>query len=227
MPLIFISHAANDKSVIEDFIDLLQTGCDIRQDEIFCSSVDGIGIETGAEFVDWIHDSLYRCNLAILFLTPNYFASRFCVAEMGAAWALKKDVFPLVVPDMPREVGAVMLGRQTAGVDEIGLDHLRDRIAQLFPQAGRATARWSTKKELFLEEFRKKFPNLPSPQLSNLAELERRRKLSKAARQVIRRLRDENQQLREQIRMLKSAKGLGEQADPGLLQDRFRETIES
>ena len=84
MPLIFISHASSDKPIIDDFFDLLQTGCDIRKNEAFCSSVDGAGIETGADFVKWIHDNLHKCNLAILFLTPNYFASRFCVAEMNS-----------------------------------------------------------------------------------------------------------------------------------------------
>ncbi len=226
MPLIFISHASSDRPIIDDFFDLLQTGCDIRQDDIFCSSVDGAGIETGADFVEWIHDNLHRCDLAILFLTPNYYASRFCVAEMGAAWALEKDVFPLVVPDIPHEVGAVMLGRQTAVVDEIGLDHLRDRIARLFPQAGKGTARWSAKKEQFLEAFQEKFPNLPSPQPADLAELERQRQRLEAADQAIKKLREEKQQLRDQIKMLKPAKGLGEQADLRLLQDRFREIIQ-
>jgi len=105
MAILFISHSIADKLVIDDLFDLLQTGCDLRREDIFCISVEGAGIKTGEDFVDWIQDKLETSNLIILFLTENYYASRFCIAEMGAAWALKSDVFPLVVPGMDRDPG--------------------------------------------------------------------------------------------------------------------------
>lgn len=91
MGIIFISHALADKPVIDDLFDLLQKGCSLRVPEIFCSSVEGAGIKTGEDFVKWVHANLVSSDLVILFLTPNYYASNFCIAEMGAAWAFKKQ----------------------------------------------------------------------------------------------------------------------------------------
>ncbi|MHC4458485.1 MAG: methyltransferase domain-containing protein [Planctomycetota bacterium] len=113
--------------VVDDLYDLLQMGCNLKREEIFCSPVEGAGIETGEDFVEWIDEKMVAAQLVILFVTPNYFASRFCVAEMGAAWALKKDIFPLTIPGMPRDAGAVLLGKQTAVVEPTGLDELRDK----------------------------------------------------------------------------------------------------
>jgi hypothetical protein len=135
MPSIFISHASADKPIIDHFFDLVQTGCNIRLEDIFCTSIDGAGIETGSEFVDWIHRHIHFADLVILVVTPNYFASKFCVAEMGAAWALERNVFPMILPNMPRDIGAVMIGRQTAVIDQGGLDDLRDRDYECFPRS--------------------------------------------------------------------------------------------
>lgn len=108
---IFISHAVADMPVIDYFYDLLQKSCNLQNEEIIYTSVEGAGIATGKGFVDWIKKNMKDATLVILFLTPNYYASNFCVAEMGAAWALDKDVFPLVVPGMQRDPGVVLLGK--------------------------------------------------------------------------------------------------------------------
>ena len=172
MPVIFISHTIADKPVIDDLFDLLQMGCDLRRKDIFCSSVEGAGIETGADFLEWIQDHLDQSKIIILFLTPNYYTSKFCLAEMGAAWSLSKAIFPILVPGMERDAGLVLIGRQAAVVDETGLDDLRDLVAEHCPTAGKATSRWSLKKEQFLRNFRAKVKSLPQPQLVDRSKLE-------------------------------------------------------
>jgi len=206
MPTIFISHAVVDKVIIDDFYDLLQMGCNLRREEIFCSSVDGAGIETGQDFTDWIHMALNKSELVILFLTENYYASRFCVAEMGAAWVLKKDVFPLVVPGIERDPGSVMLGRQSALVDERGLDDLRDRIAKHHPSASEATVRWGLKKEEFLTRFRKKILDLPKPALVHRKLLEEEKERTTEAMKMNEQLAEETRRLDEQVKLLEKAK---------------------
>jgi hypothetical protein len=204
--MIFISHAEADKSIIDDFYDLFQMGCDLRREEILCTSVDGAGIRTGDDFVDWVHKYIETSNLIVLFITPNYLASRFCVAEMGAAWALQKEVFPLLLPTVERDVGGVMLGRQTAVVDESGLDDLRDRIATLHPMAAQGTGRWSIKKEEFLAKFRAKILGLPAPLLVDRSQLEHEKERTAAAMKMNHQLTEENKRLREQIALLESTK---------------------
>lgn len=206
MPIIFISHAIADKPVIDDLFDLLQTGCDLRREEIFCSSVEGAGIETGADFLKWIQEHLEKSKIAILFLTPNYYASKFCLAEMGAAWSLNKDIFPILVPEMKRDAGVVLIRRQTAVVDETGLDDLRDLVIKHYPAAGKATARWSLKKEQFLKNFRAKVKSLPQPQLIDRAQLEDEKKKTATAMELNDQLTTENKALQEQIAALEKIK---------------------
>jgi len=206
MPLIFISHAAVDKIIIDDFYDLLQMGCDLRREEIFCTSVDGAGIETGKDFTDWIHANLNKSRIVIIFLSENYYSSRFCVAEMGAAWALGKDVFPLVVPGIERDPGAVMLGRQSALVDESGLDDLRDRIARLYPSASQATSRWSLKKDEFLRRFREKISGLPKPPMIHRKLLEEEKERTTEAMKMNEHLTAENRLLEGKVKVLEQAK---------------------
>jgi hypothetical protein len=210
MPLIFISHAEADKLVVDDLFDLLQMGCDIRREEIVCTSVDGAGIRTGEDFVKWVHQNIQTSALVILFITPNYFASRFCTAEMGAAWALEKDIFPMVIPSIERDAGGVMLGKQTAVVDESGLDHLRDRIATYYAPAAQSTPRWSVKREEFLKKFRSKLPSLPVPPVVDRSHLEREKERTVAAMQISHQVEEENKVLREQLALMEKAKDRAE-----------------
>lgn len=206
MPVIFISHAMADKPVIDDLFDLLQTGCDLRKEEISCSSVEGAGIKTGSAFVKWIQQHLENSKIIILFLTPNYYASKFCMAEMGAAWALRKEIFPIVLPDMKRDAGLVLVGRQTSMVDETGLDDLRDAITNHYAPAGKSTSRWSLKKEQFLRKFRSKIKSLPQPQLVDRKQFEEERKKTAVAMELNDQLTEENKALQEQISALEKLK---------------------
>lgn len=206
MAQIFVSHASADKPVIDAFFDLLQTGCDLSMDDIFCSSVEGAGIETGAQFVEWISEHLKESEIVILFVTDNYLASKFCLAEMGAAWALGIEVFPLVGPDIPCDVGAIMLGKQTAVPDQTGLDELRDRIGKYIPKAKKNTPRWTIKRNAFQELFQKRYPELPRPELIERAELTKAKELTDEATKLYSERLDENRSLREQIELLKKAK---------------------
>lgn len=162
--MIFISHSSKDKPVVDDFFDLLQTGCNISSDDIFCTSVEGAGIETGQDFIDWIENYLKSACVVILFLTPNYYNSKFCIAEMGAAWALKSNIFPLIAPDLDRDPGIVFLGRQTQRIDKVGLDTLRDFINENCDITGsQKTSRWNNKRKSFLKQFDDKYGDLPKP----------------------------------------------------------------
>jgi hypothetical protein len=75
---------------------------------------------------------------------------------MGAAWALGKEVFPMAIPDMDRDEQVAMLGRRSAVIDADGLDELRDRLAYVFPSAAKRTRRWTSRRDRFLREFRRK-----------------------------------------------------------------------
>jgi hypothetical protein len=156
--MIFVSHSSKDKVVIDDFVDLLQKGCNLNIDFISCTSVEGADIKTGEEFIEWIENTINESCIVILFITPNYYGSSFCIAEMGAAWGLKKSVFPIMAPDVDRDAGIVLTGRQTQKIDKEGLDKLRDEIlGNCGITSTQNTARWNSKRNAFLRLFNDKY----------------------------------------------------------------------
>lgn len=223
MPTVFVSHAEADKPVTDALFDLLQTGCDLRRESIVCTSVEGAGIQTGNDFVDWIEDHLRKANIVVLVLSPNYYASRFCVAEMGAAWALEKDVFPLMLPSIARDPGGVFLGRQSAQIDETGLDDLRDRIAKYHPDAAKGTPRWSLKKEESLDRMRAAFSKLPEPEMVTRDQLDREKERAAEAVKMYREVEGEARELREKIGLLEKAK---DRADVKRIRERYAAPLE-
>jgi len=206
MSSIFISHAIADKPLVDPLFDLLQTGCNISAEDIHCTSVDGAGIQTGDDFVEWIKGKLETSDFIILVITPNYFASKFCMAEMGAVWVLNNKVFPLVIPNIPREVGIVMLGKQTAEMSAAGLDELRDEIIKLFPDAGSNTPRWNVKKQGFISEMPRILASLPEPNLIDRAAYRDEQGKVAASLEIIQELEMQKAKLNGQITELKKLK---------------------
>jgi hypothetical protein len=91
----------------------------------------------------------------VLLLTPAYYESRFCLAELGAAWALELPCIPLLVPPAAyADLEGVQLGVQALRVEHApDLDVLRDRIASaLGTQA--STPEWNRQREGFLADWR-------------------------------------------------------------------------
>lgn len=207
---IFISHAAADKPIIDEFVDLLQNGCDLQRKDIACTSIEGVDVGTGEKFVDWIQQNLKGARLVILFVTPNYLNSSFCIAEMGAAWALEKPVHPLLGPGVNRNLGTVMLGLQTEKVDATGLTKLYDRVRDLFPEVSPDTSRWNVKMKAFLKYADEQLPNLPKPRTALRGEVEQVQGELEAAMQINKEDRDRIRTLEEQVARLEKAKDADE-----------------
>lgn len=94
---IFISHAIKDKEIVEELIDLLET-IGINSTQIFCSSFEGYGIPLGKDFLETIKEELSAEVVVLFVITNNFYESKVCLCEMGAAWALSKGHIPIVVP---------------------------------------------------------------------------------------------------------------------------------
>lgn len=136
---IFVSHAAVDHFLANQFVDLLHEGTGLAKDDIFCSSKKG-SIPTGEEFVQIILQRLAGARMVVLLISSPFLQSQFCLAETGAAQMRKKTgnlerIFPLVIPPAIRDdLKGVLLGSQAALItDETALGSIRDYIAQGFP----------------------------------------------------------------------------------------------
>jgi len=122
---IFISHSSKDKILVDNFVQtILRLALEIQKEDIFCSSIEGMGIRSGRDFRDCIKREISDATIVILFLSHHYKSSEICLNEMGAAWVLCKDVIPLLIPPLKyTEIGALHITDHVDIIDTAaGLD---------------------------------------------------------------------------------------------------------
>jgi len=92
---IFVSHSSVDEELVDQFVYLLNAGMKVEADDIFCTSIRG-NIPTGSSFIKHIKENINNATLTILLITESYVESYFCIAEMGASWALSHEIYPII-----------------------------------------------------------------------------------------------------------------------------------
>lgn len=95
---IFLSHAAVDAEISDEFCGLLANGLNITRKDVFCSSLPGQNVPGGFDFVNHISAKLAESQTVICLFSKNYLDSQFCLAELGACWIKKKRLIPIVIP---------------------------------------------------------------------------------------------------------------------------------
>lgn len=116
---IFISHCSKDKKLVQKFIDhVLILGLEIGREEIFCTSLDGMGIKSGEDFKKAIYNELEGAKVVMQIITKNYKTSEVCLNEMGAAWLMKSTVIPLVAPPFNYDIGFIHASTQQLRLKE-------------------------------------------------------------------------------------------------------------
>lgn len=162
---IFISHASEDKPIVEKFINyILNLGLDIKTEEIFCSSTAGTGISSGENWKDIIKNNLKNAELVIMVITPNFKKSEMCQNEAGAAWALSRQVIPLIVePINYSSVGIIFEDKQIAKMTESeSLDRLKDKLEELLKIKSKIPSdRWTKLKQEFISFLTKHLKEYP------------------------------------------------------------------
>lgn len=163
---IFISQAVKDKALVDKIVDLIITGVGgVNANDLFCSSLEGLGVPPGENFIEFIRNKLIGTEVAISVLTPAYFESIFCVAELGAVWANQQSHLAILVPPLDyKDVTAVLTGLQVIKItDEAALSEFRDQLIKILNLAPNRTARWDTKKKEFLKALPKELKKLSPP----------------------------------------------------------------
>lgn len=154
MAKLFISHADHDKALVSAFIDLLESGVGVPHGAIFCTSSKGQGIKPGADFKSSILESLVDADCVLALITEAYYASPFCLCELGGVWAVGKSFLPVIVSPLEyKDLKAVLAGLQASKItNDIDLDELRDELVERLKITPHSTPRWSTKKTKFLDD---------------------------------------------------------------------------
>lgn len=162
---LFISHASNDKTLADKLVDLLTNGCAVNPNDILCTSLEGKGIPAGKpSFIDYLREQIQTPDQVILLLSENFFASRFCLCELGAVWAMGLPNFPLVVPPTDKgKLKATLAVTQSGYVNSASyLDELRDGIKETIGTEV-PTATWNVKRDSFLLGLDELLKALPRP----------------------------------------------------------------
>jgi len=133
-------------------VDLLQTGAGVHGDAIFASTVAGMDVPHG-DFRKYILEELGRAKVVLFILSPAFDTSPFCLAEMGAAWALERSTLLYVTPGLRRsDVHGVFEGNyQVEQLSELSsIDKLRDVLeAEGVAMTPTSVARWNDKTRNF------------------------------------------------------------------------------
>lgn len=180
---IFLSHASKDKALADMLADLLTSGCAVNPNDILCTSLEGKGIPAGSSsFIKFLHGQIQNPKLVILLLTENFFASHFCMCELGAVWGMELENFPLVVPPIERgKLKAVLTVAQAGEINNpASLDELRDAVKKLLGSEV-PTATWTVKRDAFLGGLNEIIKSLERPGLVSAEELKAAKELYQAA----------------------------------------------
>lgn len=153
---IFISHATKDQELVGEFLELLE-GIGLNSDQIFCSSFEGYGIPLGENFLDKIKQELSSEVLVLFVITNNFYESKVCLCEMGAAWALSKGHIPIVVPPLSySDIQGVIPLTQGLLVNDVSkLNSLKEKLEQNFKLQQINLNSWERKRDRFLRNINK------------------------------------------------------------------------
>jgi hypothetical protein len=212
---IFISHASDDAELVEEFVRIwLEAAVGVRSEDILCTSLPGQGLRKGKDFKEQIRRRVEEATVVIAIITERYYASAFCIAEMGAAWVLTKDLVPCVVPPFDYKDLKAVLG----GLDGVRLDDEKSRgelAEQLRKDLGINTTRpaqtlgrYIAEDRKFakaLEEFVKKRKDEPPSHVPR-AHLEKAEALAKGYRDAVAAVEAERDRTRAAYEELKKAK---------------------
>jgi len=162
---IFISHSGKDKKIVDDFVDLLLGALSVPISKIFCSSSDGMKIESGTDWRDSILEALQQAKVNFLFISPNYKESEVCMNEMGAGWVTSAKVIPLIIePINYKTVGVIQEPIQIEKLlDEKSLDRVKDILQESLEIHSKLikSDRWTAKKKEFVLKTKKYIKDNP------------------------------------------------------------------
>lgn len=134
---LFISHSTSDRAIVQLFVDkILQLGSKIASKDIFCTSIEELGIKNGQEMRKHIEANILGCDIAILLLSRAYNKSPICLNEMGAVWCSPfSEIRVLTLPDIriPESVGWLLETKQADRLDsEAALDALHESLIRAY-----------------------------------------------------------------------------------------------
>lgn len=150
---VFISHSSKDKDIILSFTDhILQLGIGIDAQDIFCTSIEDLGIKNGEDIRSHIKTNIQTADFAFLMISNNYKQSEICLNEMGAVWTYNNNVRYYLLPETKIDsIGWLCDPKKADAIDSpITLDAIHQELKEYYqlPYNG---IEWSRHRQTFLD----------------------------------------------------------------------------
>lgn len=154
-PLVFISHAGNDKAIIKLFIDyILKNGLGLRDDNIVCTSFEENSMKGGEDIPLYIKRTIKDSSVVLSMVSQNYRLSEVCMNEVGAAWALDNSPIQIVLSDVDFDsIGWLVSLKKALKISERdNLDNLCETLYERLGIAKPSIKSWNGAVTTFLEQ---------------------------------------------------------------------------
>lgn len=212
--MIFISHSSADAPAVNLFVsEVLQQALGFSADEYFYSSAPGTGLRTGTDIDDTILDKIDKSDLIIYFLSQRFMETPYCLCEMGAAWALGKPIFPIIIPDLKKaDVPAIISRDFIKKMEDETLNDLKDTVNEVCPNYTKKipSAHFSATIKSFLKKYPAIEKALPPPSSVSFADHQEVKELSDYYSKGLEEAQQEISRLNQEIEEIKKLKDRAE-----------------
>lgn len=154
---IFISHSSKDKEIVEDLIEILDV-IGVKNEEIFCSSIQGYGVSLGEDFLTRLKNELNDKILVLFVLSKNFYESPICLCEMGATWIKTNKHIPILIPPFDyAQVKGVINNIQGLKINEpLEINLLKKEIEAAFDLKPLEFSIWESKRDRKIKNIQSK-----------------------------------------------------------------------
>ena len=94
---VFVSHSSADRRIAEAFVELLRAALPIGAKDIRCTSIDGYKLDAGSKADEQLRQEVFDAPVFVALLSPTSMKSVYVLFELGARWATKGHLAPVMV----------------------------------------------------------------------------------------------------------------------------------
>jgi DNA-binding MarR family transcriptional regulator len=109
---VFISHSHKNRDAAKALVDLLLSGLSLDDADIRCTSVPGHQLPFGKTIAELLKGDINQAPVVIGLISAESQRADWVLFELGAAWGLGRDIFPILGPgieirDLPGPLGTL------------------------------------------------------------------------------------------------------------------------
>lgn len=97
---IFISHSHQNRDAAKALVDMLLSSLSLEDNDIRCTSVPGHQLRFGKTISELLKKDINLAPVFIALISKQSLRSAWVMFELGAAWGLNRDIYPILEPGL-------------------------------------------------------------------------------------------------------------------------------